>query len=64
MIDVSVPYTEMILTVDALERCVRERGFKSYWLEGLIDGLFKQGYNMDVFFYDYNFDTNLRDNND
>lgn len=59
--NISVPYTELVLTSDALEDFLFEV-FTDQTLEWIIAYMFKEGYNMDVFFYDYNFETNLRDN--
>jgi len=59
--NISVPYTELVLTSDALEDFLFE-SMQDATLESIIDFMFVEGYNMDVFFYDYNFETNLRDN--
>jgi 2-methylisocitrate lyase-like PEP mutase family enzyme len=57
--NISVPYTEMILTLEAFEDFYNEV-FTDQSLEWIIDYMFNEGYNMDIFFYDYNLETNLR----
>ena len=62
MINISVPFTEMVMTCDALEFQL-ERHQKTK-IETLINRMFKIGYNMDVFDSDYNTQTNLRETNE
>ena len=58
IINISVPYTEMELTSDSFEE---QLGYKnSQPIEDIIADMFEQGYNMDVFYSDYDLDTNLR----
>ncbi len=58
---ISVPFTEMELTSDALEDFLFE-SMQDATLESIIDFMFVEGYNMDVFYYDYDFETNCRKN--
>lgn len=50
----------MQLTLEAFEDFYNEV-FTDQSLEWIIDYMFEAGYNMDIFYSDYNFETNLRD---
>ncbi len=58
IIKISVPYTDMVLACDSLQyELERPNPIK---IELIIDNMIEQGYDMDVFFYDYDFKTNFR----
>jgi len=58
IIKISVPYTDMVLTCDSLQyELERPNPIK---IELIINDMFEEGYNMDVFFYDYDFERNCR----
>jgi hypothetical protein len=64
MINISVPYTEFQLSMSKLYEHKKRlrKGFR-FTLKVLND-MIKQGYNVDFLYYDYDFSTNLRLNND
>ncbi len=58
-IEISVPYTDMVLACDSLQDSL-EQAHGNTKIETIVNFMFKEGYNMDVFFYDYDFDKNCR----
>lgn len=64
LINISVPYTEFQLSMANLYEHKKRlrKGFR--FTLTLLNDMIKQGYNMDFLYYDYDFSTNLRLNND
>jgi hypothetical protein len=64
LIYISVPYTEFELSMSHIYKHKKRlrKGFK--FTLTLLNDMIKQGYNVDFLYYDYDFSTNLRVNND
>jgi len=64
LINISVPYTEFELSMAHIYKHKKRLGKRFIFTLKLIDYMIDTGFNVDFLYYDYDFSTNLRVNND